>query len=212
MEQIWEINWGEKRLDEIPITELSDLRFIINNLPTDVKVEIKNDKGETVHIDEYVDARIEEFFNVPDEDFEKLVGKCFMNKEKTVVVKVVGLRDDKDNPYYERSHYIEEFLFEKYEQYGDNKWHVPDYIWLQETARGRFAKEEYIRWCFTPQTDINCSSEEMFHLGRDGNLYVDTTCGDDFMVFKPMSEATFELIRREAIETDGEYRVREYGL
>lgn len=202
MERIEEIDWNDKKLDEIPITELSVLRFILNNLPSDIVLGLPGD----LHIDEYVDNRLEEFFDVSDEDFENLVGKCFMNEQKTVAIKVVGLRDDKDNPYYESSHYIEEFLYEEYEQYGNDRWHTPDYIWLQETAKGGH-EPEYLRWCLTSQTDMNTFSENRYMLGKDGNLYVDMTCGDDYMIFRPISNTLFERIRQEAIENDGEYKV-----
>ena len=34
---------------------------------------------------------------------------------------------------------------------------------------------EYKTYCITPYTDMNICSESMFLLGKDGNLYVDTT-------------------------------------
>ena len=55
---------------------------------------------------------------------------------------------------------------------------------------------------------MNIGSESMFHLGKDSNLYVDITCGGDYDIYKPISSIRFELIKSEALENDGEYKVR----
>lgn len=97
---------------------------------------------------------------------------------------------------------------EKYIQYRDKTWHCQDYIWLQEGAKGKHARPEYLR-CLTSQTDMNINSENMFALGKDGNLYVDMTCGGDYDVFRPMSAGTFELIKEEALQNDGDYEIQD---
>lgn len=209
MKEIYEVGrWDGKHLDEIPITELSSLQFILENLPVDIEIDIT--AGDQVYdsIEDYINERTENFFDTKEEDYKKIVGKCFMNEKKNIAVKVVGLRDDYDHPYYEADGHVHEFLYEEYEKYDDS-WHNKQYNWLQETAKGAYAEynKEYLKWCLTSQTDMNVGSEEMYHLGKDGNLYVDITCGGDYVVFTPISPATFEVIREEAIENDGEYEV-----
>lgn len=123
-------------------------------------------------------------------------------------MKVVGIRDDYDSPYYESDHYVNNFLYEKYEKHNDETWHQQDYIWLQETAKSeKYSDNKYLRWCLSNQTDMNINSEDMFMLGKDGNFYIDTSCGGDYEIYRPMSEATFEIIKEEAIRLDGEYLV-----
>lgn len=204
-------DWPQKHLSELTLNELSDLEYILSHLPLDVEIKIKAEDGKEYgkYIGDYVYWRTKQFFSTTKEDYEKIVGKCFSNSDNTIVVKVVSLRDDYDNPYYESSGYMHEFLYEKYEKYKDETWHIQDYIWLQDTAKGKFANSKYLRWCLTSQTDMNVGSEHMFHLGKDGNLYVDMTCGGDYNIYTPFSSATFELIREEAIKNDGEYEVIE---
>ena len=199
MEKIEELlsEWEDKHIDDLSITELSTLQYVLEHLPIGVTYTIGTDKG----IEEYIEERTDTYFEATEEDYKKLIGTCFINEDKSIVVCVVGI-SDKD---------IDNFLYEKYEKYRDGTWHTQDYIWLQETAKGRFAEEKYLKWCLTSQTEMNINAEGMFMLGKDGNLYVDVSCGGDYDVYKPMSKATFELIREEAIKNDGEYKVRKVG-
>ena len=187
-------SYGTK-LEEMPITLLSSIRYILENLPEGItyNINVTGKDGKTYdHIDEYVDDRIEEFFDIPDEMYEKTVGKCFLNSKKDIAV---GLTDDKY-----------EFLFEKYEKYGrdEKTWNVQDYNTLQERLTSEYTREDekkkYQEYALTDQTDINLCGENMFHIGKDGNLYVDMTCGDDYDVYTPIKESTFELIKAEALE------------
>ena len=197
--------WEDKHIDDLSITELSTLQYVLEHLPIGVTYTIGTDKG----IEEYIEERTDSYFEATEEDYKKLIGTCFINEDKSIVVCVVGIRDDYDDKYYEADHHVDNFLYEKYEKYNDGTWHTQDYIWLQETAKGRFAEEEYLKWCLTSQTEMNINAEGMFMLGKDGNLYVDVSCGGDYDVYKPMSKATFELIREEAIKNDGEYKAGE---
>jgi hypothetical protein len=199
--------WEDKSIDNLPITELSSLQYVLEHLPAGISYTIKSSEGEFDYIDDYIEHRTDKFFEATEEDYKKLIGTCFINEDKSIVVKVVGIRDDYDDKYYEADHHVDNFLYEKYERYNDGTWHTQDYIWLQENAKGRFAEEEYLKWCLTSQTEMNINAEGMFMLGKDGNLYVDVSCGGDYEIFRPMSEATFELIREEAIRKDGEYKV-----
>ena len=201
--------WEDKTIDNLSITELSSLQYILEHLPAGVGYTLKTAEGEFYYIEEYIEHRTDTYFEAIEEDYKKLIGTCFINEDKSIVVKVVGIRDDYDDKYYEVDHHVDNFLYEKYERYNDGTWHTQDYIWLQETAKGRFAEEEYLKWCLTSQTEMNINAEGMFMLGKDGNLYVDVSCGGDYDVYKPMSKATFELIREEAIRNDGEYKVGE---
>ena len=191
-------DWNDKGLNGMTLNELSDLQYVLECLPDEVVVSIELDNGDTYDcIEDYIEKRTEEFFDTKKEDYEKIVGKCFINDTKDIVVKVVSVSDKDDY----------EFLYEEYEKYRDDNWHNKDYIWLQEHAKGRFPDEDYLKYCLTTQTEMNVACEEMYHLGRDGNLYVDISCGGDYMIFTPMtSNVTFEMIREEAIKNDGEYK------
>lgn len=209
MEKITETyKWKGKHLDEVPIEDLSDLRYILGNLPTDIETDIT--AGDMVYdsIEEYIQERTEQFFDAKEEDYKKIIGTCFMNTDKSVAVKVVGVRDDYDDPYYKTDHHVDYFLFERFERRRDGSWHIQDYNWLQETAKGEYPDEKYLKWCLTSETDMNIGSERMFHLGKDGNLYVDITCGGDYDIYRPVGSALFELIKSEALENDGEYKAR----
>ena len=120
------------------------------------------------------------------------------DEEKNCVIKVVGY-DVSEYPFHETYN----FLYEKYEKYHDDTWHCQDYIWLQESS---VSDQKYKRYCLSSQTEVNFAEESMFHLGIDGNLYIDYTCGGDYIIFRPFSNATFEVIKEEAISNDGEYK------
>ena len=153
-----------------------------------------------------VDNETDDFFEVDINDYTKLVGKSFINSKLGVAVKVIGIPERNENHHWTPR----EFLYEAFYQYRDKTWHQNDYIWLQHQAYGKFAKEEYIQWCITPQTDINIASENAFSLGKDGCLYQTVSCGDDYYKFKPLKDSKFEKIRTEAIENDGEYEVQSW--
>jgi hypothetical protein len=151
----------------------------------------------------------DDFFDCDINDYKAIIGKCF--RHGNIVLKVVGIRDDFDNKYYEAGHYETEFLYEQYECYGD-EWHIQDYIWLQESVYGKYAsvsdKKEYLRFCITPNTEMNIGREGMYILGKDGLLYVDEDCsGECYTRYEEIPNEVFEKIRAEAIANDGEYKV-----
>ena len=205
--------WENKHLDDIPITELSNLKYILEHLPQGIEYTIKSKYGDFKYIHDYCYQIQYKYFDATEEDYKSKIGECYINDDKTIVMKVVGIRDDYDNPYYKCDHCVDNFLYEKYFKHNDGSWHIQDYIWLQETAKGKhkYAEDkEYLRWCLTNQTEMNVNAEGMFMLGKDGNFYIDTSCGGDYEVYRPFSKATFELIREEAIKNDGEYQVEDY--
>ena len=150
----------------------------------------------------------EDFFDCNIDDYKAIVGKCFRHKD--IVLKVLGIRDDFDNKYYKVDQLEKEFLYEQYEFYN-NKWHIPDYIWLQDMVYDKNAtkedKEEYLRFCFTPNTEMNIGREEMYLLGKDGLLYANYHCSGEYTQYKEIPNETFEQIRQEAIDNDGEYTI-----
>ena len=150
----------------------------------------------------------DDFFDCNIDDYKAIVGKCFRHKD--IVLKVLGIRDDFDNKYYKVDQLEKEFLYEQYEFYN-NKWHIPDYIWLQDMVYDKNAtkedKEEYLRFCFTPNTEMNIGREEMYLLGKDGLLYADYHCSGEYTQYKEIPNETFEQIRQEAIDNDGEYTI-----
>ena len=191
-------SWGDKSLEDLTLNELSELDFILRCIPKGVEKKIVVNGKEYRFLHEYINERTEAFFSPTREDYENIVGKCFIDERKNVALKVMGLsKDDR------------EFLYELFEKHGDGTWHLPDYNWLQDMVKdgGKWFdeyREEYRSYCISPYTDMNIMSEEMFYLGKDGNLYIDYSCGGDYYVYTPIKETTFQLIREEAIENDGE--------
>ena len=188
--------WYKKSLKDFDLADLATLRLIIEDiLPAEVDVKVNVDGKEYNRIGDYVTERINNFFDVTHEDFEKIVGKCFKNKYK--VIKVLALSDKHD----------ENFLYEEYEIWSNGSCHNKDYIWLQEMVYGDFPHKEYEKYCLTPHTEMNIFSEDMYQLGKDGKLYVDITCGGNYEAFSEVKESIFEICKAEAIENDGEYKV-----
>jgi hypothetical protein len=188
-------NWHYKKLNELSFAELKQLKDLIYTLPEDLVISINDQEGE-VDIDDYIESRSEEFFDVSDEDYKNLVGKCFINRDKNIALKVIGLSED----------YSYEFLYEQYELSSyDKTWHNKDYIWLQEASSD--CRRDFEKYRISSQTEMNIASEEMYHLGKDGKLYVDISCGGDYDEFGPLSSVNFELIREEAINNDGYYKI-----
>lgn len=136
----------------------------------------------------------DEFFEV-DYDFVKtLVGKCFADRGKHRLIKILGVRDDTDNPYWESCRYWEEFIYEEVDKHRDGTYSFDDYHWLQEDYNDDLAK-----FRLTPQADMNIAAEEMFHIGKDGCLYVDYCCDRTYYKFKEVKPEVFEKAREEAI-------------
>lgn len=122
-------DWNDKGLNGMTLNELLDLQYVLDCLPDEVVVSIELYNGDTYDcIEDYIEERRDEFFDMPREEYEKIVGKCFINDSKDIVVKVVGMSDKEEY----------EFLYEEYQQARDGSWHGEDYNWLQEHAKGRF--------------------------------------------------------------------------
>ena len=128
-----------------------------------------------------------DFLNTTKEDYKKIKGKCFIRElGEFIVIRV----EDLISPQYT------EFLYEQYDQYSDGSWNCKDYNWLQNTA---VYDPEYRKYCLTDQTDMNIGSENMYHLGKDGNLYTTLECGDEWLRFIPFDPDKFEKIKEEAL-------------
>ena len=158
------------------------------------------------HFDEFIDKDSDfvvisadsDFFDIPMSDYEHLVGKTFKCKELGEVMKVTGIPNlSKRN--------IHEFLYEIYWQSSyDREWKPQNYIWLQEHAYGKFGRDEYKPYCLTSQTEMNISSESMFLLGKDGNLYKSYDY-EEYYRFTECPNEEFNIARKEAINNFGEY-------
>jgi len=141
-----------------------------------------------VKVDEGIYILPENFLNMTEEDYNRIVGKCFVRESRLcVVIKVVGIQD---------LHYTE-FLYEQFEQFIDNSWNCKDYIWLQSIAD---SDPEYKKYCLTDQTEMNIGSEGMFHLGKDGYLYTPVEWGEDWYRWIPFDSDKFEKIKEEALK------------
>lgn len=133
----------------------------------------------------------DDFFADDYEDYKKIMGKCFINEEIGIAVKILVIPDDEYNP-------IEpyEFIYERFEEQFDG-WASEDYNWLQNQTR-----EKYEKLKITPYANMNIASEGMFHLGKNGKLYTSVECGDDYYEFTEITVDEFEKIRNEAIENN----------
>jgi hypothetical protein len=130
-----------------------------------------------------------DFFAGEYDEYAKVIGKCFFNKELEVAVKILLVPDEDD---YNLNTY--EFIYEQFENNAFG-WEPEDYIWLQEQT-----DEMYTQYKITPYANINNASENMFHVGKNGNLYTSVDCGNDWYEFTEISNEEFEKIRKEAIE------------
>lgn len=192
--------WDSKTLEEMSLDELNDVQFILDSLPIGIDYSIEVNGKKYDYIEDYIEERTESFYDVADVDYANLVGKCFINKKYGEAIKIVGLSEEKP----------ENFLFEKFIQHNDDSWHIQDYNWLQEEAKGTYNNpdlanyaKKYLKYCLTSETDMNINSENMFMLGKNGKLYSDS------IEYEEMSPATFQLIRDEAIKNDGEYQIQD---
>ena len=146
----------------------------------------------------------DDFFDCDINAYKTIIGKCF--RHGNVVLKVLGIRIDSDYKYYKS------FLYEQYERFCD-EWHIQDYIWLQDIVHNKYTpesyKNEYLKFCITPNTEMNIGREGMYLLGKDGLLYKDVNCSGESYRFEEIPNEVFEKIRTEAIANDGEYKVEE---
>lgn len=131
----------------------------------------------------------DDFFAYEYDEYAKVIGKCFFNKELGVAVKILLVPDEDD---YNLNTY--EFIYEKF---GNNAfgWEPEDYIWLQEQT-----DEMYNQYKITPYAEINNASENMFHVGKNGNLYTSVDCSDEYYEYTEITADEFEKIRNEAIK------------
>ena len=129
-----------------------------------------------------------DFLNTTEEDYKKIKGKCFIKENSNdIVIRVEDIIPSQPA----------EFLYEQYDQHCNGSWNCKDYNWLQGTAA---YDPEYRKYCLTDQTDMNIGSEEMYCLGKDGNLYVTVECGDEWYRFIPFDSDKFEKIKEEALK------------
>lgn len=189
-------------MNDFTLEDFSKLTDVLFDLPKEVSWEI-NYKGKTyLDIDDLIYDAQQEFFDTKLEDYKKMVGKCFIDNDKTTVLKVVGLPEGKNEYPY--------FLYEEYHCDRSGNWHHKSYNWLQNSVHGEYPNKKNEKYCLTPETEMNVAAEEMYNLGIDGNLYVDYSCGGDYIVYKPCKESLFKYAKEDAIDNDGEYNVRDY--
>lgn len=153
------------------------------------------------------------FFTKPKrKDYEKLVGRCFKQIGGGEVIKILAIPED--NEKYEVGYY--EFIFERYDQYLNGKWYEQDYNWLQEDVYGKYGvnskfvneytlnRKQYAD--ISSQADMNISSEDMYHLGIDGNIYINIGCSNTWLRYKEISNNKFERIKRKALK-NGKFKL-----
>lgn len=137
----------------------------------------------------------DKFFSVTYEDVKKLVGKVFMSENDATLVKVLGVRDDTDNKYYDSRKLWEEFIYEELSYSKDCGWWFDDWSYLQKY-------DDVAKFRITPYADMNIASESMYHIGKDGNLYVDYGCDRNYEKFVEVDPTRFDIARAEAVKED----------
>ena len=116
------------------------------------------------------------------------MGQCFINEEIGIAVKILEIPDDE---YYQIEPY--EFIYERFDkQY--NGWATEDYNWLQDCTG------VYEKYKTTPYANMNIAREGMFHLGKNGRLYTNISCDDEYYEFTEITSDEFENIRNEAMK------------
>ena len=176
------------KLEDMNIKQLFELNSKVEEFPEDLS--LMRD-GKPFDLDDYFFDRIVDFFDAPEETVQKLVGRCFKSPfGGTYMIKILGLRSDRDNKYWNESKLWQEFIYERVEKCGDG-WRFPDYSHLQED-------DDLKAMRVTPFAEINYASEEMFNIGKDGNLYVDYLCNRDYAKLQEVDLKTFKKHRAEA--------------
>jgi hypothetical protein len=187
------------KLEDMNLQQLHELSTKVEDLPEGLKL-MKD--GKPFDLEDYIVNRAIEFFDAPEETVQQLVGRCFKSPfGGNYMIKILGLRSDRDNKYWNDCKLWQEFIYEKVEKYRDG-WCFPDYSLLQES-------EELKAMRITPFAEINYASEEMFNIGKDGNLYVDYWCNRDYSKLIEVDPKTFNKHRAEAYEKWSEEQSRD---
>ncbi len=157
------------------LDELSNVDEETTSTNNDTVVVVSEDDFDNFFTDDYI-------------DYKKIVGKCFINERIGVAVKILEIPNDvylNIEPY--------EFIYERCDKWIDG-WNFEDYNWLQEHTNA------YEKYKITPYANMNIASENMFHLGKNGKLYTNISCGDEYYEFTEITADEFEKIRNEAIK------------
>lgn len=188
-------NFSEKKVEELTFHELKEVREIIDKLPLNLVVRVENEDGSLSGFEEISYDIEEDWFDVDDSAYEAIVGKCFANPDKTEVLKVIGLSKGLNKNRAGSEHEFE-FIYERFYLEGGG-WEIPDYIWLQETVS---YNKEYEAYRLSDLAELNIASENMYHLGKDGKLYVDMSCCGDYEKYEEVSEHLFLYAKEIATE------------
>lgn len=176
------------KLQDMNIQQLFHLKEQIEEFPEDLGL-IRD--GKPFDMEDYFFERTMDFFNAPEETVQKLVGRCFKSPfGGTYLIKILGLRNDRDNEYWSKSKLWQQFIYERIEKHGSG-WSFPDYLLLQK-------RDDWKEMRITPFAELNYASEEMFNVGKDGNLYVDYACDGDYTKLQEIDQKTFNKHRAEA--------------
>lgn len=176
------------KLEDMNIKELFKLKEQMEDLPEGLGL---TRDGKPFDMEDYLFERTMDFFDAPQETVEQLIGRCFKSPfGGTYMIKILGLRSDRDNKHWNESKFWQQFIYEKVEKIGSG-WEFPDYSLLQK-------RDEWKEMRITPFAELNYASEEMFNIGKDGNLYVDYCCNGDYTKLQEVDIKTFNKHRAEA--------------
>ena len=177
------------KLEDMNIKQLFELKSKLEDLPEELGL---TRAGKEFDMEDYFFERTMDFFDPPEETVQKLVGRCFKSPfGGTYIIKILGLRSDRDNKYWNKSKLWQQFIYEKIEKKFGEGWRFPDYILLQK-------RDDWKDMRITPFAELNYASEEMFNVGKDGNLYVDYCCNGDYSKLQEVDVKTFNKHRAEA--------------
>ena len=158
---------------------------LINEL-SNVDEETTSTNNDTVVVVSEDDVDV--FFANDYEDYKKIMGKCFINERIGIAVKILEIPDDE---YYQIEPY--EFIYERCDNWIDG-WNFEDYNWLQEHT------DEYEKYKITPYANMNIAAEGMLHVGKNGKIYINIACDNEYYEFTEITADEFEKIRNEAIK------------
>lgn len=69
--------------------------------------------GKPFDSDNYFFQRIQDFFDSTEETVQKLIGRCFKSPFRGYMIKIIGIRSDRDNRYWNESKLWQEFIYKK---------------------------------------------------------------------------------------------------
>lgn len=159
----------DKKFEDLDIEELGYLYVLIDSLPEDVNLYSDTSEGPIYQDD--IEELVEELFNTSSEDVKKFYGQAFIEDDSRVVyIKGPG----GNSPLCGETEYHcseNEFLYDEYRKQRDGSWKLYE-------------------------NNINYAAEEMLCMAKDGFIYTDHSCGNEWNKWKKLTKKSFESIKK----------------